>query len=139
MPDAPDPPPPPRVTGIGGTFLYSDDARALAAWYARHLGIGPIQHNPAEGAHYCEMVTPAPGTPGGAVRTVWAVLQSKDPLPPGRRAFVVNYRVADLDAMLAHLRALGVTVEKTQDESYGRFAWVHDLDGNRIELYQELG
>jgi catechol 2,3-dioxygenase-like lactoylglutathione lyase family enzyme len=128
----------PRVTGIGGAFLYSADARALAAWYADRLGVGPIQYNPDEDAHYCEFTTPAAGSPGGVLRTVWAVFQSKEPLTQVRRAFVVNYRVRDLDALLARLRAGGVAVEKTQDESYGRFAWVHDPDGNRIELYQEL-
>ena len=128
----------PRVSGIGGAFLFSNDAAALAAWYARHLGIGPAQHNPDEDCHYCEFTTPAPDRPDGVARTVWSVFQSKEPLPSGRPAFMVNYRVPDLAAMLAHLRALGVSIEKTQDESYGRFAWVHDPDGNRIELYQEL-
>ena len=51
---------------------------------------------------------------------------------------MINYRVADLGAVLDRLRGLGVNVEKTQDESYGRFAWVRDPDGNRIELYQQL-
>ena len=129
----------PRVTAIGGAFLYANDARALAEWYGSRLGIGPIQHNPEECAHYCEFTTPAPERPGGVIRTVWAIFQAKEPLPADRREFMMNYRVPHLDAMLAHLRSLGVAVEKIQDESYGRFAWVRDPEGNRIELYQELG
>src|SRR5688500_1830837 len=122
MPGDPQTPRPPHVTGVGGAFLYSDNARALVEWYGRHLGIGPAHDNPDECAHYCDFTTPAPDRPGGVIRTVWAVFQSKEPLPAGRRAFMMNYRVANLDAMLAHLRSLGVAIEKVQDESYGRFA-----------------
>jgi catechol 2,3-dioxygenase-like lactoylglutathione lyase family enzyme len=129
---------PPHVTGIGGAFLFSDKARALADWYERHLGIAPLLHNPDEDCHYFEFTTPAPQRPGGVIRTTWAIFQAKEPLPTGR-AFTINYRVSDLEAMLTHLRSLGVRVEKAQDESYGRFAWIRDPDGNRIELYQETG
>src|SRR5687767_3011558 len=109
MADITAPPEHARVSGIAGAFLFSDDAAALAAWYARHLGIGPALHNPDEDCHYCEFTTPAPDRPDGVNRTVWSIFQSKEPLPPGRRAFMVNYRVPDLGAMLAHLRSLGVT------------------------------
>ena len=77
------------------------------------------------------------GAPDERLTTTWSIQPAKGPLPTPR-AGTVNYHVADIDAMVAQLEAEGVTVEERMDESYGRFAWIHDPEGNRIELYQEL-
>ena len=117
-----------KVTGIGGVFLRGRDAAALRAWYAEQLGIDVDASY--GGAHFG-------WTPGGS--TTWAVFPA-DTDYFGRRdqASMVNYRVDDLDGMLAQLRARGADVaEETEDmEGIGRFGWVTDPAGNRVELWQ---
>ncbi len=116
-----------RVTGIGGVFQRSaGEAAALRQWYADHLGIELT----AWGAK------PFEWTPGGS--TQWAVFDA-DTEYFGRRgqAFMVNFRVRDLDAMLAQLRSGGVEVVDALDESeFGRFGWAVDPEGNRFELWE---
>jgi predicted enzyme related to lactoylglutathione lyase len=113
-----------RVIGIGGLFLRAADPQALSAWYRECLGLDADEHG---------MWIQAPGP------TVFATFESgTDYLgSPAQRA-MINFRVGDLDAMLAQLRARGANVdEATQDmEGVGRFGWVTDPDGNRIELWQ---
>jgi predicted enzyme related to lactoylglutathione lyase len=70
-------------------------------------------------------------------RTVWSLFPADtDYFGPTRPAFMVNYRVANLDRMLERLRQNGVKVEKVEDLDYGRFAWVTDPEGNRVELWE---
>jgi predicted enzyme related to lactoylglutathione lyase len=116
-----------KVTGIGGVFLRGRDADGLGAWYARHLG---IDLDPGFGGSAFRW------TPGGC--TVWAVFPS-DTGYFGRpdQPCMINYRVADLDAMLAQLRAAGAEVtDEVQEADNGRFGWAVDPEGNRLELWQ---
>jgi predicted enzyme related to lactoylglutathione lyase len=116
-----------KVTGIGGVFLRGRDEVALRAWYAERLG---VDINPSYGGAQFGW------TPGGA--TIWAVF-SADTDYFGRRdqPYMVNYRVNDLDAMLAQLRSAGVEVTAEVAESpEGRFGWAVDPEGNRFELWQ---
>src|SRR5947209_14226662 len=115
-----------RVTGIGGVFLRARDPKALAAWYAQHLGIAIESWNGANLLWSDEV-------PAGTGSTVLAFF------PPdsasGQPQAIVNLRVDDLDALLAQLTAAGVPVDPNRDDqSYGRFAWITDPEGNRIEL-----
>lgn len=116
-----------RVTGIGGVFQRgAGEGATLRAWYAEHLGIGVN----AWGAD------PFDWTPGGS--TTWNVFDA-DTDYFGRRdqAFMINFRVADLDAMLAQLRAAGAPVlDKVDESEFGRFGWAVDPEGNRFELWQ---
>jgi predicted enzyme related to lactoylglutathione lyase len=115
-----------RVTGIGGIFFIAKDAPALQAWYKRHLGID-VQ---AWGG------TAFTWTDGGT--TVWSVKPAEgDPFSPGKASFMVNYRVEDLHGLVKALREEGCNVlEKIDDSEYGKFAWVIDPEGNKIELWQ---
>jgi predicted enzyme related to lactoylglutathione lyase len=114
-----------RVTGIGGVFLRSRDPAALAAWYAEHLGLDVEDWNGAV----------LRSTGGESL--VWAAF-------PGDTGYfgrldqqaMVNYRVGDLDAMLAQLRAAGVDAEGPEATENGRFGWGADPEGNRFELWQ---
>jgi len=73
-------------------------------------------------------------------RTVWSLFpDDTDYFGPGRPAFMINYRVANLASMLVELRQRGVTVEKVADYDYGRFAWITDPEGNRIESWEPPG
>ena len=115
-----------RVTGIGGVFQRAGQGASLRDWYAEHLGIEMSEW----GGKAFEW------TPGGS--TTWAVFDH-DTEYFGRpeQAFMVNFRVADLDAMLAQLRSAGVEVLETLQESeHGRFGWAVDPEGNRFELWE---
>ena len=116
-----------RVTGIGGVFLRGGDADKLRAWYAKHLG---VDIDPAYGG--CTFSWTGPGS------TTWAVFPA-DTSYFGRadQAVMINYRVSDLDAMLAQLRATGAEVsDETAEDANGRFGWAVDPEGNRFELWQ---
>lgn len=116
-----------RVLGIGGIFFKARDPLALASWYREHLGV-PI----GDGQTYAAFADPA----GGQV--VWSTFPSDTSyFGPGPAPFMVNYRVRDLDAMLAQLRAAGAQVEdRIEEYDYGRFGWAHDPEGNRFELWE---
>jgi predicted enzyme related to lactoylglutathione lyase len=115
-----------RVTGIGGVFQRAGQAASLRSWYAEHLGIDIADWGGV----------PFEWTPGGS--TVWAVFDH-DSEYFGRpdQAFMVNFRVADLDAMLAQLRAAGVEViDEPAESEQGRFGWAVDPEGTRFELWE---
>jgi len=121
-----------RVTGIGGIFFKAQDPVALRDWYRRHLGIDVLDWG---GAAF--RWTDANGAPAGGT-TIWSVAGSgSDTFAPSASTFMVNYRVDDLQALLAALRADGCQVlDKTDDSEYGKFGWVIDPEGNKVELWQ---
>ena len=121
-----------RVTGIGGIFFKAKDASALQAWYRQHLG---IDVQPWGGAAFDW--TDGQGKPAGGT-TAWLITseQSKQ-FAPSTAPFMVNYRVEDLDGLLDALREEGCNVlEKRDDSEYGKFGWVIDPEGNKVELWQ---
>jgi catechol 2,3-dioxygenase-like lactoylglutathione lyase family enzyme len=122
-----------KVSGIGGIFFKSDDAEASRDWYRKNLGI-PVDDSYG-GASFEWREKEQPDTVG---TTVWSAFPSTTTyFDPTRAPFMINYRVSDLDAMLAQLRAAGATVdEKVEDTDYGKFGWATDPDGNRFELWQ---
>lgn len=121
-----------RVTGIGGIFFKSKDPKALAEWYRVHLGI----HIEEWGGAAFRWASP--DNPSGIGTTVWNPFKADtNYFAPGQATFMVNYRVADLHALLAALRAEGCAVDEKIDESeFGKFGWVIDPDGNKLELWQ---
>ena len=119
-----------RITGLGGIFYKVADPDTTRAWYQENLGIG--------------------GDWGASFR--WADEKQDDPFSllspfkaqsdyfdPSAAPFMINLRVDDLDAMIAALQAKGIEILGTQDEDYGKFAWILDCDGIKIELWQQLG
>ena len=122
-----------RVTGLGGIFFKAKDPAALRAWYKLHLGIDVKPWGGAALRWADDPSAPAGGT------TAWSVFPAdSDQFSPSQSTFMVNYRVADLPALLAALRSEGCNVlEKTTDDAdYGKFGWVIDPEGNKIELWQ---
>jgi predicted enzyme related to lactoylglutathione lyase len=121
-----------RVTGIGGIFFQAQDPPALRAWYERHLGID-VQ----EWGGTAFTWTDDAGRPTGGT-TVWSIGPAGGKqFAPGTATFMVNYRVADLLALVQLLREEGCNVlEKVDDSEYGKFAWVIDPEGNKVELWQ---
>src|SRR4051794_28287209 len=112
------------VIGIGGIFFKSSDAPRLRAWYEEHLGIAAGE----DGRLFDD---------GGPL--VWSPFRSDTShFEPSQASFMINYRVRDLDKMLAQLRAAGVPVgDKVEEmEGVGRFGWAMDPEGNRFELWE---
>ena len=121
-----------RVTGIGGIFFNARDPVTLRAWYKAHLGIDVQEWG---GAAFDW--TDAEGKPTGGT-TAWTINDaSSNAFAPSAAPFMVNYRVADLLALVAALRSEGCNVlEKVDESEYGKFAWVIDPEGNKVELWE---
>ena len=126
-----------RVTGVGGVFLRARDPKALAAWYAEHLGV-PLSDYGGANFEWSDEI------PAGTGSTAWSTFPADTKYfgpgsEAGPQAVMVNYRVDDLDGLLQKLEAAGVTIDPKRDDSeYGKFAWVVDPEGNRLELWQPL-
>ncbi len=120
-----------RVSGLGGVFFKARNPAALLAWYTRHLGL-----RPARGVvRFRWRESERPSREGV---TVWALFPATtEYFAPSRSSFMINYRVEDLDVLLATLRSEGIWVDERRENSkFGRFAWVMDPEGNRIELWE---
>jgi catechol 2,3-dioxygenase-like lactoylglutathione lyase family enzyme len=122
-----------RILGIGGVFFKSANRDQMREWYSKHLGLADKgsgamlpwrEHDDPQKEHV----------------TVWSVFpDSTKYFDPGHASFMVNYIVDDMDALLDRLKQEGVKIDdKRMDESYGRFAWIYDSDGNKIELWQPI-
>ena len=122
-----------RILGIGGIFFKSANQQQMQEWYARHLGL-------ADSGGGVVLPWREHENPEHEQMTVWSIFPGDtDYLEPGSASFMVNYIVDDLDALLDRLASEGVQIDpKRQDERYGRFAWIYDPDGNKIELWQPV-
>ncbi len=121
-----------RVTGIGGVFFKSKDPKALGAWYKNHLGIDVEEWG---GTAFRWKGT---DNPEGIGTTVWSPFSADtNYFSPSAATFMINYRVEDLHVLLAVLRDEGVEVEaKVEESEFGKFGWVLDPEGNKIELWE---
>lgn len=121
-----------RVMGVGGIFFKAADKASLSAWYRDNLGVA------VEDAWGGAVFPWKKNNPKGDAHTVWSPFsKDTDYFAPSTKDFMVNFRVADLHAMLNQLRANGCDVDKRVEESdYGKFGWVMDPEGNRIELWE---
>jgi len=121
-----------RVTGIGGIFFKARDPVALRAWYRKHLGVDVQDWGGAAFRWADGEGNPTAGT------TVWNIPdEGSDYFAPGTSTFMVNYRVADLHALVQALRQEGCQVlDKTEESEFGKFGWVMDPEGNKIELWE---
>ena len=123
-----------RITGIGGVFFKANDPKALAAWYQKHLGLsleewgGAILKWPEDKAEDKGL-------------TVWSLAERESQwFAPSASSFMINYRVDDMDGLLAQLRAGGVAIHKgPETDENGTFAWVMDPEGNKVELWEPKG
>lgn len=139
-----------RVTGIGGVFFKTQDSDALLNWYEQHLGVRrsfptgivfkwrtapSAEDSSPPAAERDASASAAAGTPGSTVLGLFS--RDTTYFAPSRADYMINYRVDDLDGLLGQLRAAGVAVDdKREDSDFGRFAWITDPEGNRIELWE---
>lgn len=120
-----------RVTGLGGVFLKSKDPESMYAWYEKHLGISR-EHGTAS---FKWREAENPGKEG---LTVWAFFpETTKYFAPSSSPYMMNFRVENLEELLKALRAEGVQVDEKMDvHEYGKFGWIMDPEGNRIELWE---
>ena len=123
-----------RITGVGGIFFKSrNDSVALAAWYQKHLGM------PIESFGVAVLKWPDDKAEDKGL-TVWHVAEKESEwFSPSTSSFMVNYRVDNLDEMVAQLRAAGIEiVSGPESHENGKFAWIMDPEGNKVELWEPM-
>jgi catechol 2,3-dioxygenase-like lactoylglutathione lyase family enzyme len=121
-----------RIIGIGGVFFKSANRDQTREWYSKHLGL-------ADKGQGAMLPWREHDDPQKEHLTVWSVFPASTDYFAPNQPFMVNYIVDDMDALLDRLKQEGVKIDpKRMDESYGRFAWIYDSDGNKIELWQPL-
>lgn len=120
------------VTGIGGVFFKSDSPKKLSEWYAKHLGL-KLEPN---GSVMFRWHDEKPFDKNAL--TVWSLFPKDTKyFEPSTASFMINFRVFNLDQLLEQLRNDGVQVDdKIEEYEYGRFAWIMDPEGNRVELWE---
>lgn len=118
-----------KVLGIGGFFFRSNDRQMLADWYSAHLGVDPVPK---------DADTQPWMTQAGA--TVFSPFAADTDYFASDKSFMLNFRVADLDAMIAQLERAGIVVKRLDDmPGIGKFAHLNDPEGNAIELWEPEG
>ena len=122
-----------RVTGIGGIFFKCKDPAKVREWYSMHLGLNTNQY----GAVF-EWFQGADSTKKGF--TQWSPFKETTKyFEPSTKDFMINYRVADLEALVVQLRIEGVTIaDSIETYDYGKFVHIIDIEGNKIELWEPV-
>jgi predicted enzyme related to lactoylglutathione lyase len=119
-----------RVTGIGGVFFKAENPEKLYTWYEQHLGIKRENG-------YVSFPWRNSDDPEEEGMTLWSLFpKQSDYFAPSVSSMMVNYRVDDMDGLLEALTAEGVTIDKRENHEYGKFAWIMDPEGNKIELWE---
>jgi catechol 2,3-dioxygenase-like lactoylglutathione lyase family enzyme len=121
-----------RVVGIGGVFFKSQDPEKLRAWYKEHLG---LEFDAYGGVSFS---CPDDEEQRKNAQTIWSLFPSDTKyFAPSTAPFMINYRVENLTALLEQLKSEGVEVDERREEAdYGKFGWIMDPEGNRIELWE---
>src|SRR5687768_9228250 len=122
-----------KVTGIGGVFIKAKDGKALAAWYEQHLGIQFGNNSYIEFKWHNKN----PEVPGQTVFSFFK--EDSDYFAPSEKQVMINFRVADLRPLVTKLKEDGVQMAgEMQEYEYGKFAWIVDPEGNKIELWEPV-
>jgi predicted enzyme related to lactoylglutathione lyase len=122
-----------KITGVGGVFFKARNPKQLMEWYEEHLGL-QFQHGYIQFKWADDQGSKATGS------TTFAIFkEDSDYFNPGEKPFMINFRVSDLGALLGELREKGVMVSgDMQEYDYGRFGWIMDPEGNKIELWEPI-
>jgi predicted enzyme related to lactoylglutathione lyase len=124
-----------RITGIGGVFFKAKgDPMELAKWYEKHLGLK------LEEGWGGSIIKWEEDTADDKGLTVWTTAKPDTKwFNPSESSFMINYRIDDMEGMIAQLTAAGIPIEKGPEKhENGQFAWIMDPDGNKVELWQPM-
>jgi predicted enzyme related to lactoylglutathione lyase len=120
-----------KVTGIGGVFIKAKDAQLMADWYQKHLGVN------FDGNLYMNFPWVNKNNPKVPGNTVFSFFKSEsDYFEPSESRFMINFRVKNLEELLKSLKEAGIEKISELNEDYGKFAWILDPEGNKIELWE---
>lgn len=132
----------PKVTGVGGVFIFSNDPKRLAAWYAEKFGL-VLTHDAQANNYYVSLWSRAEDDPTLRLQTVFAIMPARERLGAQRGEYMINYRVEDLEGLVAQLGAAGIEMEPIavmdDGQGQGKFCQLRDLEGNLIELWEHVG
>jgi len=124
-----------KIAHIGGTFIYSRNPASLAVWYKEYLGI-QYTHSPEFNAWYASFHY-REDTSGKRAYVAWSILENKNRPELKEKVFGINYRVNDLESLVAELKSKDIEVKGIEAYPEGKFAWLNDPDGNYIELWED--
>ena len=125
------------INGIGGVFLFTNNPKRLVEWYRDCLGIVPAGEDSDCNSIYTTFEYRDIENPGIKRTIAWAIMSTDQDITDKPRTARFNYCVKSMAQTLSHLQSKGVAIDKTEDCEYGKFAWVTDPDGNKIELFEE--
>lgn len=122
-----------KITGLGGVFFKSENPKSLKNWYTTNLGLDTDEYG-----HMFKWLKPE--EPDKLAYTQWSVFEAKtDYLNPSKKDFMINFRVEHIEALVEELKSNGMEViGDIQSFDYGKFAWVMDPDGNKVELWEPV-
>jgi predicted enzyme related to lactoylglutathione lyase len=124
------------IDGIGGAFLFTNDAKRLAGWYRDCLGMVPSGEDSECSSIFKSFDYRDFENPEIKKNITWAIIPTKDDIKDKPRTGQINYTVKNMAEILEHLKSKGVPIEKTAEYEYGKFAWLKDPDGNKVELWE---
>ncbi len=124
------------INGIGGVFLFTNNPKRLIEWYRDCLGIVPAGEDTECNSVYTTFEYRDVENPEIKRTIAWAIMTTKQDITDKPRTGRINYNVKSMAETLSRLRSKGVVIDKTEDSEYGKFAWVTDPDGNKIELWE---
>ena len=123
------------IANIGGTFIYSKDPQKLAEWYRDNLGI-TYEHSEDYKAFYASLFYKDINTNKKSY-IAWSILENKNRPDLKEKVFCINYRVYHLEKLVKNLKSKRIKVKGTEEYPEGKFAWIHDPDGNIVELWED--
>ncbi|TAF31415.1 MAG: VOC family protein [Cytophagales bacterium] len=124
-----------HLAQIGGVFIYSENPQHLADWYAQHLGI--VYEVAPDGSAYYASLPYLTLDEGKKAYFAWSVIKSKKRPPVEFKPYMINYRVVDMEGLVQKLRNAGVEVKDIEVYNEGKFTWLHDPEGNQLELWED--
>ena len=125
------------IDGIGGVFLFSNNPKQLAEWYRDSLGIVAAGQDSECNSLFTTFDHRDLENPEVKRTVAWAIMRATQDIKDKPRTGQINYRVKNMAEVLEHLKSKGVAIEKTAEyPGYGKFAWLKDPDGNKIELWE---
>ena len=126
------------INGIGGVFLFTNNLKRLVEWYRDSLGIVPAGEDSECNSIYTTFEYRDVENPEIKRTLAWAIMPTEQDITDKPRTGRINYCVKSMAETLSHLQSKGVAIDKTEEyEGYGKFAWLTDPDGNKIELWEE--
>jgi len=126
------------INGIGGVFLFTNNPKRLIEWYRDCLGIVPAGEDNECNSVYTTFEYRDIENPEIKRTLAWAIMSTDQDITDKPRTGRINYCVKNMAETLSHLQSKGVAIDKTEEyEGYGKFAWLSDPDGNKIELWEE--